>query len=280
MLDLGAGDGRLSAELAATELTLADVSEVALARAAARLPEAATVALEPDAPLPLDDSAFDLVLCAETLEHVRDVQLLLSEARRVLVPGGTLAVTTPAHGRRTGLAVAALGFERAFDPLSPHLRFFTARSLARAAGRDGLRPGAGPHAGRDPAGARDPVESTVHADRGHRGRRLHRLPPERAAAGRRSRGARPGLVHPLLRARAQGGQPGRGAAALPASACSRTPPPRPRAWPRAFAGADAVCHLAGRPGVRGGAPHAFEEANVRTTESVLQRRIGARACGA
>ena len=76
------------------------------------------------------------MLCAETLEHVRDVQLLLSEARRVLVPGGTLAVTTPAHGRRTGLAAAALGFERAFDPLSPHLRFFTARSLAAPAGRD------------------------------------------------------------------------------------------------------------------------------------------------
>ena len=52
--------------------------------------------LEPDAPLPLGDSVFDLVLCAETIEHVRDVQLLLSEARRVLRPGGALAVTTPA----------------------------------------------------------------------------------------------------------------------------------------------------------------------------------------
>ena len=129
VLDLGAGDGRLSAELGASELTLADVSEVALGRAAARLPQAVTVLVDPDAPLPLEDSSFDLVLCAETLEHVRDVQLLLSEARRVLVPGGTLAVTTPAHGRRTGLAAAALGFEREFDPLSPHLRFFTARSL-------------------------------------------------------------------------------------------------------------------------------------------------------
>ena len=130
VLDLGAGDGRLSAELEASELTLADVSRVALERAAARLPEARTVLTEPDAPLPLEDLSFDLVLCAETLEHVRDVQLLLSEARRVLVPGGTLAVTTPAHGRRTGLAAAARGFDRVFDPLSPHLRFFTSRSLA------------------------------------------------------------------------------------------------------------------------------------------------------
>lgn len=129
-LDLGCGDGRLSALLDAEQLTLADVSDVALARAAQRLPAARTVALEPDAPLPLPDNAFDLVLCAETIEHVRDVQLLLSEARRVLRPGGRLAVTTPAHSRLTALDMLARGFERRFPPLSPHLRFLTRRSLA------------------------------------------------------------------------------------------------------------------------------------------------------
>src|SRR5918998_1146454 len=34
-------------------------------------------------------------------------------------------------------------------------------------------------------------------------------------------------------------------------------------------GADAICHLAGRPGVRGGAPVLFEAGNVRTTEAVM-----------
>jgi ubiquinone/menaquinone biosynthesis C-methylase UbiE len=128
-LDLGCGDGRLSGLIPAAHLTLADVSAVALERAGRRLPEAARVELEPDAALPLEDSAFDLVVCAEVLEHVRDVQLLLSEARRVLRPGGALAATTPAHGRSDGLAILARGFERSFDPLSPHLRFLTRRSL-------------------------------------------------------------------------------------------------------------------------------------------------------
>jgi SAM-dependent methyltransferase len=128
-LDLGCGDGRLGSELRAADLTAADVSQVALARARARLPAATLVELEPDAPLPLRDGSFDLVLCAETLEHVRDVQLLLSEARRVLRPGGRLAVTTPGHGRLAGLDVLVRGFERRFDPLSPHLRFLTRRSL-------------------------------------------------------------------------------------------------------------------------------------------------------
>ena len=129
-LDVGCGDGRLSEALEAQELCLADVSEVALARARERLPVARVVLVEPDRPLPLPDNGFDLVLCAETLEHVRDVQLFLSETRRVLRPGGRLAITTPAYGRVVGLDVLLGGFERRFDPLSPHLRFFTRRSLA------------------------------------------------------------------------------------------------------------------------------------------------------
>jgi SAM-dependent methyltransferase len=141
-LDLGCGDGRLTAELRAGELTAADVSEVALERARTRLAGARLVALEPDAPLPFGDGAFELVLCAETLEHVRDTQLLLSEARRVLTPSGRLAVTTPAHGRVTGLRAAALGFESVFDPLSPHLRFYTQRSLGRLLDAIGFEPGA------------------------------------------------------------------------------------------------------------------------------------------
>lgn len=137
-LDLGCGDGRLTAELRARELVAADVSPVALGRAARRLPHARLEDLEPDAPLPFADGEFDLVLCAETLEHVRDVQLLLSEARRVLRPGGLLAVTTPAHSRATALRLLVHGFEHAFDPLSPHLRFLTRRSLRRLLGELGF----------------------------------------------------------------------------------------------------------------------------------------------
>ena len=130
-LDLGCGDGRLGHHLHAEELTLADVSPVALARARERLPGVRAVELDPDSPLPLADGEFDLVLCAETIEHVRDVQLLLSEARRVLRPRGRLAITTPAHSRLTGLDLFARGFEERLHPLSPHIRFLTRRSLRR-----------------------------------------------------------------------------------------------------------------------------------------------------
>jgi len=137
-LDLGCGDGRLACELGAGEISLADPSAVALERARRRMPGAREAQLEPDGPLPFTDGEFDLVLCAETLEHVRDTQRFLSEVRRVLAPRGTLAVTTPAHGRLTGLDVMARGFSRRFDPMSPHLRFYSRSSLEELLGEMGF----------------------------------------------------------------------------------------------------------------------------------------------
>jgi ubiquinone/menaquinone biosynthesis C-methylase UbiE len=125
-LDLGVGDGRLATALSALNLTGADVSQVALDRARTRLPDARLVLVQPDEPLPFGDSEFDLVVCAETLEHVRDVQLMLSEIRRVLRPGARLALTTPLAGRRQVL------FRGLEHPFSPHVRAFTRRSLRSA----------------------------------------------------------------------------------------------------------------------------------------------------
>ena len=120
-LDLGCGDGRLATELRARELTVADVSTVALERARPRCPTPATSSSTPTRRSRFDDSCFDLVLCTETIEHVRDVQLFLSEIRRVLRPGGELALTH--SGDRPARPPE--------DPLSPHLHRFTRRSLAR-----------------------------------------------------------------------------------------------------------------------------------------------------
>src|SRR3954471_19968156 len=80
-LDLGCGDGRLTPALRARRIVGADVSDIALERARRRLAEIEVhlVPLTPDRALPFRDNEFDLVLCAETLEHVVDVQMLLSE---------------------------------------------------------------------------------------------------------------------------------------------------------------------------------------------------------
>ena len=75
------------------------------------------------------DASFDVVTCVNVLQHVADTQMLMSEARRVLVSGGVFVAAVPHHGRLQGAFTALTSFERHFDPLEPVLRFYTARSL-------------------------------------------------------------------------------------------------------------------------------------------------------
>jgi SAM-dependent methyltransferase len=66
--------------------------------------------------LPISDGACDAVVCSGVLHHVRDWELVLHEAARVLRPGGVLVVREPNAGYA----------ERAFGPIE--------RFLARVAG--------------------------------------------------------------------------------------------------------------------------------------------------
>ena len=58
--------------------------------------------------------------------NAADTARWMSEARRVLRPGGRLLLTTPSHGR---LKLAVGGLERYSEPLGDHLHLYTARSL-------------------------------------------------------------------------------------------------------------------------------------------------------
>jgi 2-polyprenyl-3-methyl-5-hydroxy-6-metoxy-1,4-benzoquinol methylase len=104
-------------------------------------------------PLPLADDSFDLVLCTETLEHMKDqesaavrdleafnfsgVRHLLREMRRCLKPGGRLVVTTPNGASWHMLAKWLQGDVLLADPR--HVREFTTQELARLAAGCGLR---------------------------------------------------------------------------------------------------------------------------------------------
>jgi ubiquinone/menaquinone biosynthesis C-methylase UbiE len=140
VLDFGCGDGAVAAKLAATSahLTGVDRSEVALDRAREAHPELAFERSLPDGRLPFADSSFDEVVCLHVLQHVADTQLALSELRRVLVPGGMLAVALPWHGRVKNVITALSSFERHHDPLGPALRFYTARSQRELLGEFGF----------------------------------------------------------------------------------------------------------------------------------------------
>jgi SAM-dependent methyltransferase len=127
-LDLGCGAGRF---LTAGAIGV-EIAEEAARRARENVPEADVRLLEPDGTLPLGHGEVDLVWCSETLEHIPDVAHALNEVRRVLAHGGRVLLTVPYHDRVLGAAIALTRFERHFDPLGQHVRFFTRRSLAAA----------------------------------------------------------------------------------------------------------------------------------------------------
>jgi SAM-dependent methyltransferase len=128
VLDLGFGGGWFTAELARAGAAPVgiEVADAAVERARARHPGLDFRLAPIDGPLPLEDCSFEVVWASEVIEHVADTARWLSEVRRVLIPGGRLLLTTPAHGR---LRVALGGIERFSPPLGDHLHLYTRASL-------------------------------------------------------------------------------------------------------------------------------------------------------
>jgi ubiquinone/menaquinone biosynthesis C-methylase UbiE len=97
VLDIGTGTGTLPHALGArasnlSSLTGCDRSIGMLQVARRRLPSLRLVAADASA-LPFRESAFDVATASFVLSHLSDYHAALAELRRVLKPGGVLAVT-------------------------------------------------------------------------------------------------------------------------------------------------------------------------------------------
>jgi SAM-dependent methyltransferase len=94
VLDLGCRSGALTRYfLEGNEVVGLDVDPAALAKAEALGIEPVLANVEE--PLPFADGRFDAVVAGELLEHLQFPDALVSEARRVLRPGGMLVGSVP-----------------------------------------------------------------------------------------------------------------------------------------------------------------------------------------
>jgi SAM-dependent methyltransferase len=94
-LDLACGEGRVSRVLAERGHDVLGVEGSPALAAAAREAAPAIEVLEADAAaLPLADGAVDLVVCSMALLNFDDLEASVSEAARVLEPGGRFCFTT------------------------------------------------------------------------------------------------------------------------------------------------------------------------------------------
>ena len=160
--DLGIGDGLLTLMLSevASHVTAVDISKEMLSQLASRAAKkgiANIEGVEGDIEnLPLPDSSYDVVVLSQALHHAVRPELALSEARRILVPGGRLLVLDLlAHTEEwvrdqlqhvhLGFTESALeslvttaGFERASiqraarDPQPPHFMTLVATAVRSA----------------------------------------------------------------------------------------------------------------------------------------------------
>ena len=82
------------------------------------------VVFEPGQPWPIDDASYDVVLCTQVLEHVANLESVLTEIERVLKPKGLLVATVPfcysEHGsphdyRRLSVHGVRRLFEESYD---------------------------------------------------------------------------------------------------------------------------------------------------------------------
>jgi SAM-dependent methyltransferase len=107
ILDLGCGDGRLTARIAATgaKVTGIDASESMVAAARALGVRADHGHAEQ---LPYPAASFDAVFSNATLHWVRDQDAMMEEVRRVLKPGGRFVAEMGGHGNIAAIRVALI----------------------------------------------------------------------------------------------------------------------------------------------------------------------------
>jgi SAM-dependent methyltransferase len=97
VLDVGCGSGYferwyLIGKVA--DVKAVDVNEAAIAHASSVSGDGVFQVAAGEA-LPFEDGRFTKVLCLDTLEHVEDRARVVSEAARVLAPGGRFVVSVP-----------------------------------------------------------------------------------------------------------------------------------------------------------------------------------------
>lgn len=136
LLDYGCGTGFLLKHIQeiSPDITYygADISTEGIKRAKKSLKKVTFILLDNDSKIPLKDDSIDFITCLDVIEHVYDVKPLLNEFRRILKPKGKLLVSTPYHGLIKNVIISLIGFETVFDPMGPHIRFFTVKSLINA----------------------------------------------------------------------------------------------------------------------------------------------------
>lgn len=134
LLDVGCWDGGATLRYASVIGARAagiEVFETPAAQAAARGIEVARADIERES-FPWPEASFDVVIMNQVLEHLKNVWWAMSEAHRVLKPGGTLIVSVPNLASLHNRLLLALGVQpSSIRTFGPHVRGFARSEFER-----------------------------------------------------------------------------------------------------------------------------------------------------
>ena len=133
ILDYGCGKGKILSEIykinPPAELYGADISKIALQSASKVVPKAKILWIDNDQKVPLASNSLDLIVSLDVIEHIYDTEKVFQEFHRLVRRDGHLLVSTPYYGLIKNIIIALVGFGTVYDPISPHIRFYTKKSL-------------------------------------------------------------------------------------------------------------------------------------------------------
>ena len=140
ILDIGAGKGYLSSKLKAQghDVVAIEIAAVNVEHLKQRNIEVLQHDLM-SRPYPIEDESFDIVICADVLEHLLRPDICLKEVYRILKSDGNLIVCTPneSHPYRIWQLIKGDSFHDPFNDsfdayqFWTHVKFFTYRTLKR-----------------------------------------------------------------------------------------------------------------------------------------------------
>jgi glycosyltransferase involved in cell wall biosynthesis len=133
ILDLGCSDGALGERLRACGHTVTGVDAQKHEGVGDRLDSFFEADLDQGIPDEVG-GGYDVVLCADVLEHVREPEALLAEIKTRLQPHGTVIASVPNFGHwypRARVALGRFDYDRRGILDRGHVRFFTRRSFER-----------------------------------------------------------------------------------------------------------------------------------------------------
>jgi ubiquinone/menaquinone biosynthesis C-methylase UbiE len=135
ILDYGCGYGEILLKLKKNNprstLIGMDVSNVALEISKKKVRQATYYHVRDGIKLPLKNTSIDYIIALDVIEHVYDTEMLFKEFSRILKPGGNIIISTPYYGLIKNIIIALIGYDTIYDPLGPHIRFFTKKSLKK-----------------------------------------------------------------------------------------------------------------------------------------------------